>query len=136
MNVLATDPHSLTVDQLCDAAAGARQPDGTIDAGRFVAGLVRGQFELLAVRWREGVAGVSSPTRRYAHPGYRAIVALGLPVVPHLLREMTEQQTDRWADALREILGDGPVIPREDQGRTEPVRAAWLAWARARTLGA
>ena len=50
-------------------------------------------------------------------PAYRAIVDLGKPMVPLLLKELEEGRQDWWFQALHEILDDGPEIPRV---RTRP----------------
>jgi hypothetical protein len=88
------------------------------------------QFRALAERWREETAFLSSSTAMAAHPAYQAIIALGPPVVPLILRDL-ERQPDHWFDALKAITGEDPVSP-QDWGRVRAMADAWLAWGRSR----
>jgi hypothetical protein len=62
------------------------------------------------------------------HPAYQAIIALGRPAVPLLLRELA-REPDHWFGALKAITGDDPVPPRS-RGKLHEMTAAWLAWGK------
>jgi len=66
------------------------------------------------------------------HPAYQAIVALGPPVVPLLLRDL-KREPAHWFEALKAITGEDPVQSR-DWGKIGAMTAAWLAWGRTRGL--
>ena len=93
---------------------------------------VTGQFESLAEQWKTETALLSSTTSMVSHPAYRAIIALGPPVVPLLLRDL-EQEPVHWFEALQTITGEDPV-PREHWGNIPAMRADWLTWGRQRGL--
>jgi hypothetical protein len=88
------------------------------------------QFQYLAEQWRKDTGHYSILARRYSHPAYRTIIAMGDSVVPLILRELA-RRPDRWFDALSTLTGENP-----GQGaRTfdEGVQA-WLRWGRERAL--
>src|SRR5438309_8447515 len=93
---------------------------------------VASQFEILAEQWKTATALLSSTTAMVAHPAYQAIIALGPPVVPFLLRDL-EREPAHWFEALAAITGADPV-PREHGGHIPAMRDDWLAWGRERRL--
>jgi sialidase-1 len=90
------------------------------------------RFESLVEQWKTATALLSSTTAMVSHPGYRAIIALGAPVVPLLLRDL-EREPVHWFEALQAITGEDPV-PREHWGNSAAMSADWLAWGRQRGL--
>jgi len=86
------------------------------------------RFDVLARQWKADTALLSSTTAMTAHPAYQAIIALGLPVVPYLLRDL-EREPAHWFEALQAITGANPVPP-ELWGNIPAMRAAWLTWGR------
>jgi hypothetical protein len=90
------------------------------------------RFRVLAAEWRAAVEFLSSTTAVVDHPAYQAIIALGPPVVPLLLREL-EREPVPWFEALQRITGDDPVSP-SDWGRPRAMADAWMAWGRTRGL--
>jgi hypothetical protein len=90
------------------------------------------EFTALAEKWKAETALLSSSSAICNHPAYRAIIALGQPAVPLILRDL-EQEPAHWFEALHAITGDDPV-PVDDWGRIEAMRQAWLAWGRSRGL--
>jgi hypothetical protein len=90
------------------------------------------RFEALAAQWKEDVALLSSTTAMVAHPAYQAIIDLGPPVVPLLLRDL-EREPAHWFEALKAITGADPV-PKQDWGKVRAMAARWLEWGRARGL--
>jgi hypothetical protein len=65
----------------------------------------------LAAEWRDAIGSLSSTTKIIQHSAYQGIIALGMKVVPYILRDL-EQMPDHWFPALRAITGEDPVAPR------------------------
>lgn len=93
---------------------------------------LQARFEQLREQWEEATGMLSNPDRRAAHPTHQAVVALGVPVVPLLLRDMEARYT-HWFMALRAITGENPVRP-EHAGSIPDMVEDWLAWGRERKL--
>jgi len=89
---------------------------------------VAARFAVLADQWKAATALLSSTTAMVNHPAYRAIIALGAPVVPLLLRDL-EREPVHWFEALQAITGEDPV-PREHWGNSMAMATDWLAWGR------
>ena len=85
-------------------------------------------FTALAQRWLEATKFTSSLSEMTLHPTYQAIIALGAPVVPFLLREL-DSHPAHWFMALRMITGDDPV-PSNARGRLHAMAKAWLDWGK------
>lgn len=103
-------------------------PSGAIE-GRV---LFWSAFLHLQDDWRLGTGGLSNPHKRIEHPSYRAIVALGWPVVRPILRSFVgNTDPEMWGPALREITGENPV-PKAHAGNLRKVAKDWLAWGEER----
>lgn len=89
------------------------------------------RFRELAVQWREE-GGVYSGREMFEVPSYRAIMAMGRPVVPLILREL-EQRPDHWYFALRHLTGADPVSD-EHRGRLHEMARDWVDWGYAHGL--
>jgi hypothetical protein len=89
---------------------------------------VEQQFAALTRQWKAATAFQSSTSAMIADPAYQAIIQLGQPAVPLLLREL-ETEPAHWFEALKAITGEDPVSPM-DWGKIPAMRAAWLAWGR------
>jgi hypothetical protein len=89
---------------------------------------VEAEFRRLAAWWNRETSILSNLNKAYQHPAYRAIVALGEPVVPVLLRQL-QTQPDWWFAALRELSGASPTRP-EHRGKLPLLAADWVAWGR------
>jgi hypothetical protein len=90
------------------------------------------EFYTLTQRWKQACGLLSSTSTMVAHPAYLAIIELGQPVVPLLLREL-EKEPVHWFEALKAITGEDPVSPK-DWGNISAMASAWLAWGRSRNL--
>lgn len=90
------------------------------------------EFATLVHHWKEACGFLSSTSAMVAHPAYQAIIELGQPVVPLLLREL-EQEPVHWFEALKAITGEDPVAPK-DWGNIAAMTSAWLAWGHSRNL--
>ncbi len=104
----------------------------TASAAITVSPTLATRFETLAAEWKAAVALTSSSSAIVAHPAYQAIIALGPPVVPLLLREL-EREPAPWFEALKAITREDPVPPA-DWGYARAMAAAWLAWGRGHGL--
>lgn len=80
----------------------------------------------LAGQWREEVKFTSSIDEMISHPCYQAIITIGIPAIPFLLKELQERP-DHWFAALEAITGDDPVDPG-DLGDIRKMTEAWLRW--------
>jgi len=80
----------------------------------------------LLERWRSETALSSSLTEMILHPAYQAIIGLGPPVVPLLLRELA-REPDHLGWALASITRENPV-PASDAGDIDAHTRAWLKW--------
>ena len=90
------------------------------------------EFGRLRDEWRLATGGLSNPHKRVAHPSYRAVVALGWPVVRPILRSFVgNSDPEMWAPALREITGENPV-PKAHAGNLRKIAKDWLAWGEER----
>lgn len=91
---------------------------------------LRVQFEHLKDTWATDCLFISDTSARIAHPAYRAIVALGAPVVSLLIEDLGS--TPDWAIALRQITGEDPT-GEEAWGDARKQSDAWHAWASRRS---
>ena len=89
---------------------------------------VEQRFQRLNAVWRRETAHLSSYTKIVGHPAFREILALGVVVVPCILREL-EQGPNLLVWALPDITGAHPV-PAEDGGNIRKMCEAWLRWGR------
>jgi hypothetical protein len=101
-------------------ATGAALSDGA-------AGDLERRFAELVEKWRAGVYFTSSATVMVEHPAYQAIIRLGKPVVPLILRDL-QRDPEWWFAVLTGITGEDPVRP-EHAGRPEEMTADWLEHA-------
>lgn len=82
------------------------------------------KFHTLAEKWRKETRFVSSLSRIVMHPSYQAIIGMGEPAVPLILREM-KNRGGHWLWALHSITGEDPA------GEGDNFKAAvqaWLTW--------
>jgi hypothetical protein len=59
-------------------------------------------FQALAERWRRETGMLSSMTKKWNHPAYQEIIAMGEAVVPLILEEMIVRPA-YWFHALESI---------------------------------
>ena len=86
------------------------------------------RFRELADRWEDETWMLSSSARMTAHPDCKAIVSLGMPAVPLILKRM-QTQGGHWHYVLRDITKVNPVDPAE-RGNVAAMQRAWLRWGR------
>jgi hypothetical protein len=83
---------------------------------------------MLARRWREETATLSSMSEMAMHPAYQQIIGLGPGVLSVMLLDLKET-SDHWFWALKAITGVDPVPP-ELRGRVREMVSCWLHWGR------
>lgn len=89
------------------------------------------KFNVLASNWKKETAMLSSITAMADHPSYRAIITLGMPVVPLLLQDLKRDDNPSnafWYMALEEITGHDIQLPERYMGNIEVIRNHWLSW--------
>jgi hypothetical protein len=89
---------------------------------------VEARFRRLAAAWEQATGHLSSMTAASNHPAYQEIIHLGREVIPHLLRDLEDNET-HWFIALRQITGINP-IPPSAAGNVPKMIEAWLQWAK------
>ncbi|MCY4522676.1 MAG: hypothetical protein OXC13_18120 [Caldilineaceae bacterium] len=82
----------------------------------------------LADRWEDETVFLSSSAHMATHPDYKAIVSLGMPAVPLILKRI-QTQGGHWYHVLRDITKVNPVNPTE-RGNVAAMQRAWLRWGR------
>ena len=85
------------------------------------------RFQLLAKRWRDECAHISSVREMVLHPAYQQIVGMGQSALPFILNELA-RQPDHWFWALRAITQEDPVLS-EHTGNIAEMTQDWLEWA-------
>ena len=86
------------------------------------------RFRSLVTEWK-AARGHSSSINAWAKlPAYRAIVELGVAVIPLLMKEL-EAAPDHWFWALKELSGENPVTP-ESRGNVAEMAKCWLQWGK------
>ncbi len=93
---------------------------------------MEGTFRELAEQWHRETDYLSSISKKINHPAYRAIIDMGNPVVPLLLRELRDRP-GLWFEALKKITGETPV-PAEAKSDPRQAREAWLRWGQEKGL--
>ena len=88
------------------------------------------RFRRLAEQWENEGGGRSISKQIMDCPAFRALVAMGEPIVPLILDEM-EQSHLLWHLALQEITGERPIHTGA-RGDMAAVYAAWREWGRRR----
>lgn len=86
------------------------------------------RFRRLTAEWKQKSSHMSSITDMAMLPAYQRIIGMGPPVIPLILRELSESP-DHWFWALAAITEEDPV-PRESWGKVTEMTAAWLDWGR------
>jgi hypothetical protein len=104
-----------------DPAAGGSVPDPIGD-----------RFRELADQWKRNRGPTSSLTAIAKDPAYQKIIAMGSPVVPHILASL-EREPDFWFAALKRITKDDPIT-EEIRGDLRAMTKAWLNWGRAKNV--
>ncbi len=109
-----------------DAHAVTPVPSGDVFTDQATYHGMASRFATLVDQWLGDTSLSSSLTEMVSHKAYLAIIGMGPPAVPLLLRELEERPTF-WFAALEAIIGENPVPP-EAQGDLQAMTEAWLEW--------
>lgn len=87
------------------------------------------KFHRLEAQWRADTLVLSDPAKIMGHPAMQAIIAMGLEVVPIILREL-QSKPSLLVWALPKIVGENPHF----EGNNDRMIDAWLTWGRAKGI--
>lgn len=76
--------------------------------------------------WKKETCFYSSTRMIAENESYKAIIKMGISVVPLILNEM-KKCPDHWFVALHELTGECPV-PQSDRGNIVEMTNAWIKW--------
>jgi hypothetical protein len=82
------------------------------------------EFASLVKQWNEETFALSSLTKKYNHPAYVRIMAMGKEGISMVLKEL-QQSGGRWFYALKFMAGENIS---EGIDNFEDAKAAWLEW--------
>lgn len=85
-------------------------------------------FDGLKEKWYSETGLHSNSNVINSHPAYQAILAIGKPAIPLIIKEMRAGERGHWFHAVRHILGDGPEIPEAVRGRIRIMEKIYLEW--------
>ncbi len=86
------------------------------------------KFYVLRDVWQRETQYMSHASQIVEHPSYREIMNMGKQVVPWIIEDIRFNGTMFWWHALRQILGDGPIVPEYGRGKLRLINEMWLAW--------
>lgn len=93
-------------------------------------------FQEQADKWERETSHLSSPTQRFMHPSYQAILGMGQEhreeVIRLLILDMQKHRR-QWFWALSYLTHDNPIEPA-DAGKIDSMVEAWVAWGKRRGL--
>jgi purine-nucleoside phosphorylase len=95
---------------------------------------VERRYRKLADEWDYETRYLSNLGKATQFPSFRAIIALGWPVVPLILRDLQLKPSHLGYLALAELTGDDPPLPEEARGKVDEIAAVWIAWGLRRGL--
>jgi hypothetical protein len=87
---------------------------------------VAGEFAYLAKQWKKDTSIHSSLSKKFMHPAYQRIMAMGKAALPFILKEL-ESGPGHWFYALRFIAGSDIA---KGVDNLEDARQMWLDWGR------
>lgn len=89
---------------------------------------ISARFHALVDEWKATRGHQSRVDKLVINQAYQAIIGLGPPAIPLLLKEMDERPS-HWDWALRAIAQVDPV-PKEAWGNLKQIAAAWVRWGK------
>jgi len=87
---------------------------------------IKEKFLKLRKMWIKETGHIASPKDRATHPAYQQIIGMGPKVVPFLIRDQLENDTD-WFWALQSITGENP-IEEGHEGYIQKMAQDWNEW--------
>ena len=85
-------------------------------------------FEALTKKWNRETGFHSNSNITQSHPSYIAILEIGKPAIPLIIKDIKQGARVHWFHAIRYIMGDGPEIPENDRGRVRIMEDIYLDW--------
>jgi hypothetical protein len=95
-----------------------------LPTARRLESAIETEFSALAKQWRQETGFHSSLSRKFNHPAYQRIMAMGPAALPLILKDL-EGNSGHWFYALRYIAGYDVAIGTTD---VESARSKWLDW--------
>ncbi len=92
---------------------------------------IRETFQMLAQRWRDETAGLSSPSQKLLNENYLSILRLDADIVVPLILQELAARPDDWFLALKLLTRENPVKP-EVINDFRLVTKAWLDWGKSK----
>lgn len=86
------------------------------------------KFQLLAEKWKEESRFLSFVKERTQLLTYQAIITMGKPAIPCILKEM-QAQPNHWFAALKQLTGVNPILP-EHKGNLKAMTNDWILWGK------
>ena len=83
-------------------------------------------FQVLKHKWHEETLLMSMAADIQDSPCYLAVIAIGKPMIPCILRELERGGSWFWCHALRVLAEEEPDV----DWLKEDVKTAWLRWGR------
>lgn len=83
-------------------------------------------FDALKAWWENETRFESSTTKMREHPNYKAIVAMGKPVIPLIIADIQSNPSHLFL-TLHDITGENPC-PEEHAGDVSLLCADWVQW--------
>jgi hypothetical protein len=96
-----------------------------VDLGGALA--LANEFAALATEWKRETGYHSSLSKKFTHPAYQRIMAMGKPALSLILRDL-RQSSGHWFYALRFIAGEEAKDVAVGADTIEDARKAWLKW--------
>jgi hypothetical protein len=93
---------------------------------RWLADRRESEFIRLSEEWKRDTGFHSSLSKKFMHPAYQTIMAMGKEALPFILREL-EKSPGHWFYALRFIVQRDVA---ENADSFEEARQIWLEWGR------
>ena len=95
--------------------------------------ILRELYYSIKSTWVADTSFLSSVAQILKHPDCQRIVNLGWPVVPIILKDLTQAPAIGMFEVLKTITGDRPI--REvNRGRIGEMANDWVEWGKARGL--
>ena len=87
------------------------------------------RFRTLTDQWLRATGAYSFASQKAMHPAYLQIIAMGKPVIPLILKELS-QNGGHWYIALESLNDGASPVSREDSGNIRRMKQTWLDWGR------
>lgn len=89
-----------------------------------MSGQLARRFRELAHEWESETGNSSIITKRFEHPAYKAIIAIGDEAIPLILNQL-RRKPDRWFDALSTLA---KCDPAKNTDTFNDAVDAWVSW--------